>query len=182
MNVVLGLFAVQGVLGAFDTLYYHEWRARLPALPGARTELVLHGARSSLYAVLFGTLPHRGWHGAWAGALAVIVAAEIVLTLSDFVVEDRVRRPRGGVFPGERVMHAIMGIVYGAALANLAPLAWAWASQPTALVPHEPAPDPILVVVLRVMALGVAASGLRDLAAAAGLRGAAWPWAPPPAP
>jgi len=31
VNVALWLLAVQGVIGAFDTLYYHEWRARLPA-------------------------------------------------------------------------------------------------------------------------------------------------------
>ena len=37
MNTVLWLLAVQGALGAFDTLYYHEWRARLPAgVPGTR--------------------------------------------------------------------------------------------------------------------------------------------------
>ena len=32
MIVALWLLAVQGVIGAFDTLYYHEWRARLQAL------------------------------------------------------------------------------------------------------------------------------------------------------
>ena len=31
MNVALWLLATLGVIGAFDTLYYHEWRARLPA-------------------------------------------------------------------------------------------------------------------------------------------------------
>jgi hypothetical protein len=28
----LWLLAAQGLIGAFDTVYYHEWRARLPAL------------------------------------------------------------------------------------------------------------------------------------------------------
>jgi len=32
MAVVLWLLALQGVIGAFDTAYYHEWRARLPGL------------------------------------------------------------------------------------------------------------------------------------------------------
>jgi len=31
MIVALWLLAIQGIIGAFDTLYYHEWRARLPA-------------------------------------------------------------------------------------------------------------------------------------------------------
>jgi hypothetical protein len=42
----LWLLALQGALGAFDTLYYHEWRARLPAGgDSTRDELRLHAAR-----------------------------------------------------------------------------------------------------------------------------------------
>ena len=29
MTIVLWLLAVQGAIGAFDTLYYHEWHAQL---------------------------------------------------------------------------------------------------------------------------------------------------------
>ena len=58
MIVALWLLAIQGVIGAFDTLYYHEWRARLPARgQAAASELKLHAARDFFYAVLFGTLP-----------------------------------------------------------------------------------------------------------------------------
>lgn len=32
ISTALWLLAIQGAIGAFDTLYYHEWRARLPAL------------------------------------------------------------------------------------------------------------------------------------------------------
>jgi hypothetical protein len=57
MIVALWLLAIQGAIGAFDTLYYHEWRARLPALgPQSASELKLHAAPDFLYAVLFGTL------------------------------------------------------------------------------------------------------------------------------
>ena len=31
MTTALWLLAIQGIIGAFDTLYYHEWRARLAA-------------------------------------------------------------------------------------------------------------------------------------------------------
>ena len=31
MTAALWLLATLGVIGAFDTFYYHEWRARLPA-------------------------------------------------------------------------------------------------------------------------------------------------------
>ena len=165
------------MLGAFDTLYYHEWRARLPAgLPGTRPELLLHAARDFLYALLFGSLPWLRWQGVWAGVLALIIAAEIVITLTDFVVEDRVREPLGGVYPGERCMHAVMAILYGAVLAHLAPEVLAWWQQPSGL---ELAPVPVpesLRFTLALMAAGVFGSGVRDLYAALGLPGGHWPW------
>ena len=114
MNAVLWLFFAQGLLGAFDTVYYHEVRARLPAGGvRARPELLLHAARDLVYAVLFATLPFFDWRGALAFVLAVLIVAEIALTMADFVVEVRVRDPIG-VLPGERVTHGLMAIVYAA--------------------------------------------------------------------
>jgi hypothetical protein len=162
MRAALWLMALQGAIGAFDTLYYHEWRARLPALAGAKPELRLHAARDLIYAVLFATLPWIAWRGAWAGVLVALVAAEIAITLADFVVEDRVRAPLGGVFAGERATHAVMGIVYGAMLACLAPEVLRWWGEPTALA-LDPAPVPdLLRWTMTAMAAGVAASGARD--------------------
>src|ERR687887_337649 len=66
MTAALCLLAVQGVIGAFDTLYYHEWRARLPARGRhAASELKLHAARDFFYGVLFATLSWIAWQGAW---------------------------------------------------------------------------------------------------------------------
>ncbi|WP_224240470.1 hypothetical protein [Hyalangium gracile] len=177
MSTALWLLAIQGALGAFDTLYYHEWRARLPAgVPGTRPELLLHAARDFLYALLFGSLPWVAWRGAWAGVLGLVIAAEIVITLADFVVEDRVRQPLGGVYPGERCMHTVMAILYGAVLAHLVPvLLEAW-RLPTGLV-VEPAPVPeALRAVLSLMAVGVLGSGVRDVYAALALPRGHWPW------
>lgn len=56
MLTALWLLFAQGVLGAFDTLYYHEYKLRLPAQPHARHELQLHACRDFAYAVLFGTI------------------------------------------------------------------------------------------------------------------------------
>ena len=93
MRTVLYLLAAQACIGAFDTIYYHEWRARLPAMgPAARDELHLHAARDFVYAVIFASLPWLAWKGVWAWLLVALVATEIVLTLRDFVVEDWVRR------------------------------------------------------------------------------------------
>lgn len=177
MTTALWLLAVQGVIGAFDTLYYHEWRARLASrYPQAAPELRLHALRAFLYAVLFGTLPWVAWHGLWAAALVAVLAAEIVLTMADFVVEMRVRKPLGDVYAGERVTHAVMAILYGAMIANLAPALAAWWAEPTALV-VSPAGPRALRWVLTAMAAGVLLSGLRDLYAALGLPFGGWPWA-----
>ena len=177
MIYALWLLAAQGLIGAFDTVYYHEWRARLPALGGeARAELGLHAARALIYGVVFATLPRVEWRGAWALAFAALLAAEIVITLKDFVVEDRVRKSLGGVYPGERVTHAVMGIIYGAMLANLAPTLLAWWRESTALAATTADAPQSLVWALTLMSAGVTLSGARDLYAALSLPGCAWPW------
>src|SRR5205085_3377937 len=103
VNRALWLLALQGVLGGLDTLYYHEWRARLPARAAfAHTELRLHAGRDFIYAIMFSTLPWLAWQGWWTIGLAALFMAEIVLTLADFIVGDRVRQPLGGVYSGER--------------------------------------------------------------------------------
>jgi len=177
MIVALWLLAVQGVIGAFDTLYYHEWRARLPAhgLQSA-PELKLHAARDFLYAVLFATLPWLAWRGRWILVLAGVLIAEIGLTLKDFVVEISVRKTLGDVYGGERVTHAIMGILYGAMIASLIPVLIAWWSLPTALVIEPPDVPASLRWALAIMAIGVLGSGLRDCYAAYQLPHGRWPW------
>ncbi len=176
MTTALWLLALQGAIGAFDTLYYHEWRARLPALEGARPELRLHALRALIYGVVFAALPRFEWRGAWAYVLAALLAAEVVITLRDFVVEDGVRAPLGGVFAGERVTHAVMAIIYGAMLANLVPALLGWGRQATALAPHTASVPNGLTWLLTLMSVGVTASGVRDAYAALGRPGGAWPW------
>ena len=175
MVVALWILFAQGLIGAFDTLYYHEYRARLPARPEAAPELKLHAARDFIYAVLFASLPWVAFHGVFAVVLLGLLLAEIAITLADFVVEDDVRRGQGGVFKGERVMHALMGITYGAMLANLLPVAWEWLGEPSALA-HVPVVVPRwLAGTMVFMGAGVGASGVRDLLAAWGVKGAQWP-------
>jgi hypothetical protein len=177
MLTALWLLFLQGLIGAFDTLYYHEWRARLPARgPRAALELRLHAARDFLYALLFVSLPWVAWRGAWAGVLAAVMAAEVALTLWDFVAEIRVRRELGDVYAGERVTHAVMGILYGAMTAFLLPALGAWWAEPIGLrLAAAPAPD-LLRWTLTLLGAGVFLSGLRDLYAAIGGPGASWPW------
>lgn len=181
MRIALWLLAAQGLLGAFDTLYYHEWRARLTARgPAAHPELRLHAARDFLYALIFATLPALAFRGAWAVALCGVLLAEVVITLRDFMVEDRVRAGFGGVLPGERATHAIMGIVYGAMLALLVPTLATWWGQPTVLALAPAAVPEGLRLALWAMAAGVFVSGVRDLGAVYGVRASRWPWVSDP--
>jgi len=179
MTVALWLLAIQGVIGAFDTVYYHEWRARLPARGRlAASELKLHAARDFFYGVLFGTLPWLVWQGAWVLLLVAVIVAEIVLTLTDFIVEITVRKQLGDVYGGERVTHAIMGILYGAMVANLIPVLIRWWTLPTALVVEWAAIPAALSWFILLMAAGVSLSGVRDLYAALELPHGHWPWTP----
>jgi hypothetical protein len=177
MKIALYLLALQGLIGAFDTLYYHEWKARLPARAGrASRELVLHATRDFLYAILFCALPWLRWSGAWTVVLLAVFAAEVVVTLWDFVVEIAARKDLGDVYAGERVTHAVMGILYGAMLAVMIPTLHAWWGSPTGLV-FKTAPIPgWTCTTLSAMGVGVLASGFRDLYAALALPGGAWPW------
>jgi uncharacterized protein len=159
MTVAVWILMVQACLGAFDTLYYHEYKLKLPSTHGTAAELFFHASRDFLYAVIIGSLAWFTWQGALAYLLLLCLASETVITLCDFVEEDRVRR----LPPGERVMHSIMGIAYGAFLAYLLPQVWIWRTEPLGLgAAYHGFPGWVLTVV----ALGVFASGIRDLAAA----------------
>ena len=179
MTTALWLLAALGAIGAFDTLYFHEWRGRLVARPEMRPELRLHVARDAIYVVIFATLPTVAWHGWSVAVLALLLGAEIVITMADFVTEDRVRAELGGVFAGERITHAVMGIVYGAMLAFLVPVLLGWAAEPTALaLVRHPVPAQLTWGLLGASA-GIAVHGLRDLAAVLEVPGSAWPWRVP---
>src|SRR5207249_9819169 len=58
-----------------------------------------------------------------------ILVAEIAFTMADFVTEMSVRRSLGDVYAGERVTHAVMGIVYGAMIAVLLPALSMWSQR-----------------------------------------------------
>jgi len=153
--LALQLMAAQGILGAFDTLYHHELTEALPQRATARRELSIHALRASLYALLFIGLACWEWHGAFALVLMAIFAVEIVLTLWDFVVEDRTR-----LLPAtERVTHTVLAINGGAFIMLLALQFPVWFAQPAGLAWN---PQGWLSVFLVLCGIGVGLSGLRD--------------------
>src|SRR5579872_5690700 len=117
MKTVLWLLLVQCALGAYDSLWHHEFTERLAQKRSARRELLLHSMRELLYSVLFLGIAWREWRGLWAWALAIILCGEIWLTLADFLEEDRSRH----LPPMERVLHTLLADSYGAWLAVFAP-------------------------------------------------------------
>lgn len=157
--IALQLMAFQGCLGAFDTLYHHELTEALPGRATAGRELTIHAVRALIYSALFIGLAGWAFHGAWSLVLLIVFSVEIVLTLWDFVVEDRTR-----LLPAtERVTHTVLAMNGGAFIALLALNTPAWWALPTALAwqPHGG-----LSVFLALCGVGVGLSGMRDAFAA----------------
>ncbi len=152
------VLSVQLALGAFDTIYHHELTERLAWRPSQRRELALHAFRNLAYAVLFAAIGWSRPQGAVALALLGLMFAEVLVTLWDFVEEDRTRR----LPPSERVTHALLALNYGALLFILAPLFARWAAGPTGVAVSYHGP---WSWICGVAALGVIVSGLRDWAA-----------------
>ena len=159
MNVVLWVLAAIGVMGAIDTIAFHEIASRLAARPAAWRELRLHACRDVFYLILFPTLAWNEPHGAFAGGIAAIVVAEVVVTAFDFIVEWETR-----VLPtGERALHAVIAVTYGAFAALLAPSLLTWATLPAGFAPARYG---VVSWFLTLLALGVAFWSVRDGVAA----------------
>jgi uncharacterized protein (TIGR01777 family) len=153
------LVGLQIAMGALDTFYHHEFTERLAWRPSQRHELQLHAVRNALYALLFVVLGWLEVHGVWAAVIVALLAAEIVITLMDFVEEDLSRK----LPASERVNHTLLAINYGAILVLLLPILVDWALQPSAI---KPAYAGWLSVAATASAIGAGLFGLRDFAAA----------------
>lgn len=127
MDMLLVMVTLQGVLGAFDTLYHHEFKERLPWRASAHQELWIHSIRNFFYAVIFLSLGWLQWQGIFAWVFVAILVVEVILTLWDFVIEDQTRR----LPASERITHTILALNYGAILVLLVPELLSWSAQPT---------------------------------------------------
>lgn len=162
MSAALVLITVLALLGALDNLWHHELSERLPARRSAATELSLHAARELLYGCLFLGLAGYQWQGGWAAVLGAMLMAEVLITLADFVVEDRTRK-----LPAtERVLHTVLAVLCGALLATLAPVLVRWGALPGGLVRVSHGFSGLLTV----LGAGALLWALRDTLAALKLR------------
>lgn len=156
---MLDLLLLQFALGAFDTLYHHEMREQLPYRRGASAELRIHGTRALIYAVIAVGLGWFEWRGWLALAPLALFAAEIALTLADFVIEDRTRK----LPASERVTHTLLALNGGAFLLALGATLTGWWQSPSALALGDHGWRGWLFLLA---AAGLVGSGLRDLHAA----------------
>lgn len=157
--VLWTLIFIQIAMGGFDTIVHHEATERLAWRPSQERELQLHGVRNLLYGVLFIML---GWfevHGLWAIAAIVLVSAELLITLWDFVEEDLTRK----LPASERINHTLLTLNYGAILVLLAPVFIDWSGRETAVIFIDYG---VVSQLATLSAMAVVIFGLRDLAAA----------------
>ena len=128
-DILWTLIAVQIAMGGFDSVFHHEFTERLAWRRKQRRELMLHGARSWIYAIVFFSLGWLEVHGTWAVVLLALLLLEAGITLVDFVEEDMTRK----LPASERITHTLLALNYGAVLAMLLPVLISWAGQPTAM-------------------------------------------------
>ena len=157
------LVVLQIAMGGFDILFHHELTERLSWKPSQRRELLLHAVRNLIYAAVFAILGWSRPQGVFALGLMVVLAAEVVITLADFVEEDRTRK----LPASERVTHALLALNYGAILALLMPQLWRWERMPDAIAPVYYGIPSLLMMVAT---FGVLLFGARDLATARRLK------------
>ena len=149
------LISIQIAMGLFDTVYHHELTERLAWRPSQHHELRLHAIRNLLYAAVFVLIGWFETHGLFAIVLLVILAAEVGITLMDFVEEDLSR----SLPASERINHTLLALNYGGILVLLIPVLLDWSSDQTAL---RPAFYGVWSVLTALAAAGVVISGLRD--------------------
>ncbi|MEZ5832130.1 MAG: TIGR01777 family oxidoreductase [Dongiaceae bacterium] len=159
MPVAYWLLAAQGILGGIDNVWNHEWRAKLPASPTARRELRLHAARGLIYGPVFLSFAWAELHGLYAAALLIILAIELVITLADFVEEDRSR----ALSAQERILHTVLTLNYGGFLALTLPGLISWVRMPSAILAAQ---HGWMSWLLTLYAVGSVAFGLRETEAA----------------
>jgi uncharacterized protein len=162
MSVPFILIVIQALLGGIDNLWHHEISERLPARRAAASELSLHALREFLYAFIFLGLAWFQWRGYWALLIAAVLVLEIIVTLADFVVEDKTRR-----LPAfERILHTVLALNYGALLAFLAPLLIVWSNLPSGVLRTSHA----FSWVFTAFGIGLVAWSLRNAIAVLSLR------------
>jgi len=152
------LLVLQGVMGALDTLVNHEFLEGLPHRRAARQELGLHVVREAVYGALFLGFAWFAWLGAFAVVIGALLVAEVAVTVSDELVENRIR-----VLPqNERALHVFLTLNFGAIIALFVPALLDWWANPTELASAH---HGWMTWALSLLGIASAAWSVRDLLA-----------------
>jgi membrane-bound metal-dependent hydrolase YbcI (DUF457 family) len=131
MIPVLSLLILHGVIGGVDVLVNHELAEKLPHRESARHEEILHSLRELLFALIFGGLALFEWRGSFAWCIVALLAGEFLVSLTDTLLEDKIRR----LPPLERALHVLLFINFGAYVALFVPVLADWNAMSSALEP-----------------------------------------------
>jgi hypothetical protein len=127
---MLDFLILHGLIGAFDVIWNHELKERLPTRPWAALEQRLHSGRELLFALLFISLAWWQWHGRYAWFIAVIVGIELGVTTRDAIVEVKTRV----LSVTEQTSHVFLFINFGIFLSLLFSELSLWQRLPGAIV------------------------------------------------
>jgi hypothetical protein len=127
MTALQATLLLHGLLGGADVLLNHELLVRLPSRPGAAAEQRLHSLREAIFGLLFPSLGLFAWHGWLAWWPALLLLAEIGVSLRDTVVEGRTRR-----LPlPEQILHVLLFINLGVIATLLLQALPGWLALPS---------------------------------------------------
>jgi hypothetical protein len=120
---------LHGVLGGIDVILNHELLARLPQRADTGEEEALHSGREFVFTALFLGLAWFEWHGVYAWCIAVLLLAEVLISMRDVVVEGDIR-----ILPvPERILHLFLFMNLGAVVVLLGLALRDWAGLPAGL-------------------------------------------------
>lgn len=125
-----GLLSVL-VLAAFDVLYFHTYRCRLPWRREARWENLSHAFRSVTAISYLLLAMHVRLEGHYWFGYCGLVGFDVLNTAFDAVCEATERRAIGGVSPGEYIVHIVLGLLAGGIFATMLWESWPLAAGPT---------------------------------------------------
>jgi hypothetical protein len=150
MPLYLLALMLQGALGGADVIINHELLARLPQRTDTGEEETLHSARELVFTALFLALAWFEWHGMYAWCIAVLLLAEVIISMRDVVVEGDTR-----VLPvPERLLHLFMFMNVGVLLVLIGFLLRDWLALPSAIVPADHGWASWVLTALAVPAIG----------------------------
>ena len=169
MTAAAYLLLIVGFLGALDIVLFHTHAHRLRHEPSAATELITHSLRGPTYAILFLVVPNFAALGLWFLAMLALLAFDVAISLWDFSIEKRSRKPMGGLPTGEYVLHSIIAMLFGAFVACYCYDGLPWLAQETQWVYQPVVPWPVQAL-FAAMSLGVLCTGIADARAVVRLR------------